>query len=35
MFIHIDGHSLDDVYRDEPSIEHDLRGLTTLLSVTL
>ncbi|RVW13548.1 hypothetical protein CK203_101447 [Vitis vinifera] len=25
MFIHIDGHSLDDVCQDEPSTEHDLR----------
>ena len=35
MFIHIDGHSLNDVYRDELSAEHDLRGLTALLSMTL
>ena len=35
MFIHIDGHSLDDFYRDEPSIKHDLKGLTILPSMTL
>ena len=35
MFIHIDGHSLDDVCRDELLVEHDLRGLTALLSMTL
>ena len=35
MFIHINDHSLYDVCQDEPSTEHDLRGLTTLLSVTL
>ncbi|RVW27089.1 hypothetical protein CK203_098947 [Vitis vinifera] len=29
MFIHI-GHSLDDVCRDEPSAEHDLRGVVVL-----
>ncbi|KAL6334705.1 hypothetical protein AAG906_021364 [Vitis piasezkii] len=25
MFIHIEGHNLDDVCRDEPSVEHNLR----------
>ena len=35
MFIHIDGHNLDDVCQDEPSTEHDLIGLTVLPSVTL
>ena len=35
MFIHIDGHSLDDFCRDEPSAEHDHRGLIVLLSMTL
>ena len=35
MFIYIDDHSLYDVCRDEPSVEHDLRGLTALLPVTL
>ena len=35
MFIHVEGYSLDDIRRDEPSVEHDLKGLTALLSVTL
>ncbi|WJZ85581.1 hypothetical protein VitviT2T_005107 [Vitis vinifera] len=33
MFIHIDGHSLDDVCRDELSVEHDLREPPSLHSL--
>ncbi|KAL6340341.1 hypothetical protein AAG906_005793 [Vitis piasezkii] len=27
MFIHVEGHSLDDVRQDEPLVEHDLRAI--------